>query len=123
MKTISYEEGIRLLEVGNHREAQDIFIALIREDDKNHKAENALGVSLMRTEYYVLAQSHFETALKLSPGNVEYLKNYEENQSKNPLKYEYSGWFLFIYNYIAPIMGFVLCLICIGIVLYVKNIY
>ena len=77
-----YKQGIQLFKNGEYEQASEIFLTLLESDRRHHKAWNALGVCLTRLEDFTQARTCFEIAVKLSPNNQIYKKNFESLKSK-----------------------------------------
>lgn len=84
---MSFDEGMRLFRSGDIPGACDQFHQAVEQDENNHKAWNALGICLSKTGEYEDAETCFENALMLDPGNATYEKNREKNDQKRPV-----GW-------------------------------
>ena len=68
----------------DYHTALNLFIQATEEDPSNHKAWNALGVTLVKTHSYEEADTCFKTAIELSPGNAVYIRNQLANREKLP---------------------------------------
>ncbi|WP_181391323.1 tetratricopeptide repeat protein [Methanospirillum stamsii] len=138
---MSFDEGMRLFRSGDIPGACEQFHQAVEQDENNHKAWNALGICLSKTGEYEDAETCFENALMLDPGNATYEKNREKNDQKRPVgwkirenekpapepkqtqKREYSGYqrnWLQIPLYIIPmilaianpVVGFLAVIVC-----------
>lgn len=86
---MSFEEGMRLFRSGDIPGACEQFHQAVEQDENNHKAWNALGICLSKEGEHDDADTCFENALMLDPGNSTYEKNREKNdQKKTPKKQE-----------------------------------
>lgn len=80
-----YQQGLKAFREGQYDKAVDFLIRASEKDDQNPKIWNALGVSLSKTGEYKDAESCFENALVLDPGNITYEKNLNQSKSKSDL--------------------------------------
>lgn len=62
------------------------FHQAVEQDENNHKAWNALGICLSKSDEYEDADTCFENALMLDPGNSTYERNRERNSLKIPIR-------------------------------------
>lgn len=85
---MSFEEGMRLFRSGDIPGACDQFHQAVEQDENNHKAWNALGICLSKTGEYEDADTCFENALMLDPGNSTYERNREKNDTKRPVNWQ-----------------------------------
>lgn len=76
-----FKEGIAQFKSGNHQEAADLFLEIIRQDEENHKAWNALGVIHTTAGRFQEADECYEKALSLAPGTKPYIRNQERNRA------------------------------------------
>ena len=83
---MSFDEGMRLFRSGNITGARGQFHQAVEQDENNHKAWNALGICLSKTGEYEDADTCFENALMLEPGNSTYERNREKNSLKIPIR-------------------------------------
>lgn len=81
---MSFDEGMRLFRSGDIPGACEQFHQAVEQDENNHKAWNALGICLSKTGEYEDADTCFENALMLDPGNATYERNREKNSIKAP---------------------------------------
>jgi tetratricopeptide (TPR) repeat protein len=79
---MSFDAGMAAFKAGNYNEAARYFAAVTDADDQNHKAWNALGVVLTKTGDYEEADTCYQNALTIDPGNETYQKNREKNLTK-----------------------------------------
>lgn len=79
---MSFEEGFRLAKEGEHGKAVSELRKVVTEDPKNHKAWNALGVSLTNLGRFEEAEGAFQEAIRIQPDEQVYLKNREKNQKR-----------------------------------------
>ncbi|MDD1729418.1 MAG: PKD domain-containing protein [Methanospirillum sp.] len=85
-----FDEGMQAFTKREYNSAIALFLQATKEDEKNHKAWNALGVTLVKTHQYKDADTCFKIAIDLAPGNGIYIKNQLSNRSKIPLKRSYT---------------------------------
>lgn len=79
---MSFEEGFRLAKEGEHGKAVSELRKVVTEDPENHKAWNALGVSLTNLGRFEEAEGAFQEAIRIHPDEQVYLKNREKNQKR-----------------------------------------
>ena len=77
-----FKEGIRYFKSGEYKQSKKIFTQLVKTDNHNHKAWNALGVTYTKLEQYKEANTCFKNALILAPGTAAYERNLEKNLVK-----------------------------------------
>lgn len=82
----SFEEGMIAFNKKDYHTAIRLFLQATKEDEKNHRAWNALGVTLVKTHQYEDADICFKVAIDLAPGNGIYIKNQLANRSKITVK-------------------------------------
>ncbi len=75
---------MRLFRSGDVSGACEQFHQAVEQDENNHKAWNALGICLSKTGEHEDADTCFENALMLDPGNATYERNREKNSIKIP---------------------------------------
>jgi hypothetical protein len=73
-----FSQGLSYFKSGKYEEALDIFQELTEKDDSNHKAWNALGVTLAKMGEHDSARICFHNALVYDPDNATYKKNLEK---------------------------------------------
>lgn len=83
---MSFDDGMRLFRAGDVSGACEQFHQAVEQDENNHRAWNALGICLSKTGHYDDADTCFENALMLDPGNPTYERNRERNSLKMPIK-------------------------------------
>jgi tetratricopeptide (TPR) repeat protein len=83
---MTIEAGMALYRDGNYEAAADVFYELTKTDGDNPILWNALGICYSRSGQYEDADTCFDNALMLSPGNVTYEKNLTKNREKIPGK-------------------------------------
>lgn len=71
----SFSQGLSLFKSGKYQEASEKFLQIINQNEGNHKAWNALGVSLSKIGDRENAKLCFENAVALDPNNITYNKN------------------------------------------------
>lgn len=76
---MSFDDGMRLFRAGDVSGACEQFHQAVEQDENNHRAWNALGICLSKTGQYDDADTCFENALMLDPGNATYERNRELN--------------------------------------------
>ncbi|MFH0968687.1 MAG: PKD domain-containing protein [Methanobacteriota archaeon] len=81
-----FDEGIQAFNKKEYYTAIKLFLQATKEDDQNHKAWNALGVTFVKTHSYQDADECFKIAVTLSPGNAIYIRNQRSNRAKIPNK-------------------------------------
>jgi len=81
---MSFDEGMKLFRSGDVPGACEQFHQAVEQDENNHKAWNALGICLSKTGEHEDADTCFENALMLDPGNATYERNREKNSIKIP---------------------------------------
>lgn len=77
-----FQDGIRLYKEGRYSEAVEVLHRVVSADHDNHKAWNALGVSLSKIGDLDQSIICFENALSLLPGNEIYRRNLVKAQDK-----------------------------------------
>jgi len=77
---------MRLFRSGDVPGACEQFHQAVEQDENNHKAWNALGICLSKSDEYEDADTCFENALMLDPGNSTYERNRERNSLKIPIR-------------------------------------
>ena len=85
---MSFDEGMRLFRSGDVPGACEQFHQAVEQDENNHKAWNALGICLSKTGEHEDADTCFENALMLDPGNSTYERNRERNDNKRPANWQ-----------------------------------
>lgn len=78
---MSFQSGMDAFKAGNYQEAADAFHDVITENDQDHKAWNALGVSFTKMGLHPEADICFKNALAFNPENEVYLKNRKKSHS------------------------------------------
>jgi len=71
---------------GDYQKASDAFSKAIDVDEQDHKAWNALGVTLSKIGNKTSAENCFETATLLNPGNITYEKNRDKIRGTAPVE-------------------------------------
>lgn len=79
-----FDEGMRAFNNKEYHNALSLFLQATKDDETNHKAWNALGVTLVKMGSYGEADACFKTAIELSPGNGAYIRNELANREKIP---------------------------------------
>ena len=80
---MTFETGMKLFRAGDIAGSTEEFRQAVEQDENNHKAWNALGICLSKSGQYFEADTCFEKALKLDPGNTTYKKNRDKIKEKN----------------------------------------
>lgn len=83
---MSFDEGMKLFRSGDVPGACEQFHQAVEQDENNHKAWNALGICLSKSGEHEDADTCFENALMLDPGNSTYERNRERNSLKIPIR-------------------------------------
>lgn len=74
--------GVNYLKIGDYREARACFERAVAEDPEDHRSHFGLGVSCEATGDLGAAVTHYEKALRLAPGNGEYLGQLQQARAK-----------------------------------------
>ncbi len=74
----SFHKGLKAYREGNYQEAVQLLKRAVSENEGNHKAWNALGVTLSKMGQIEEAVSCYENALKYDPGNTSYEQNRDQ---------------------------------------------
>ena len=82
----SFDEGMRAFNKKDYHTAITLFLQATEEDEQNHKAWNALGVTYVNIHQYNDADTCFKNAIALAPGNDIYLKNRLKNRGNVSVK-------------------------------------
>lgn len=72
-----FSDGIFAFKQGDYSKAINEFHAAIEENDQNHKAWNAMGVTCSKLGMHEEAETCFDNALLIYPNSERYLKNKE----------------------------------------------
>ena len=78
-----FQKGMEAYREGQYDKAVEFLINASENDDQNPKIWNALGVSLSKLGNNTDAESCFENAILLDPGNSTFKKNLEQTKIKN----------------------------------------
>jgi archaellin len=71
----SFHKGLKAYRDGKYQEAVQLLYSAVSENEKNHKAWNALGVTFSKMGRLEEAVTCYENALKYDPGNTSYEQN------------------------------------------------
>lgn len=71
----SFHKGLKAYRDGNYQEAIQLLYTAVSENEKNHKAWNALGVTFSKIGKIEEAVNCYDNALKYDPGNTSYEQN------------------------------------------------
>lgn len=74
----TFHKGLKAYRDGNYPEAVQLLKKAVAENETNHKAWNALGVTYSRMGRIEDAVSCYENALKYDPGNTSYEQNRDQ---------------------------------------------
>ena len=74
----SFHKGLKAYRDGNYPEAVQLLKNAVNENEGNHKAWNALGVTFSKMGRIEEAVSCYENALKYDPGNISYEQNRDQ---------------------------------------------
>jgi len=74
----SFHKGLKAYRDGNYQEAIQLFRVAVSDNEGNHKAWNALGVTYSKTGNIEEAVTCYENALKYDPGNISYEQNRDQ---------------------------------------------
>ncbi len=76
-----FKQGVSYFKDEKFEQAFNIFLEIVSYNKKNHKAWNALGVTLSKLGNYAEINTCFENALFLDPKNLVYQKNLTKIQT------------------------------------------
>lgn len=85
---MSFDTGMKLFRAGDIAGAIEEFREAVDQDENNHKVWNALGICFSKSGEYEDADTCFENALMLDPGNATYEKNRDKNDQKRPVNWQ-----------------------------------
>ncbi len=74
----SFHEGLKAYRDGRYQEAIQLLYDAVAENERNHKAWNALGVTFSKLGRFEEALNCYENALKYDPGNLSYEQNRDQ---------------------------------------------
>lgn len=74
----SFHEGLKAYRDGRYQEAIQLLYEAVADNEKNHKAWNALGVTFSKLGRFEDALNCYENALKYDPGNLSYEQNKDQ---------------------------------------------
>ena len=77
---MTFQDGVTLFKSGDYSAAAEHFHQVTQENEKNHKAWNALGICLSKMGRYSDANTCFTYAIRLGPDNDTYKKNKRNNE-------------------------------------------
>lgn len=70
-----FKQGLAFYKSGNYDNAEEIFLQIVDQDEKNHKTWNALGILYIKKKMLDEADACFDNALLLYPLSKIYQKN------------------------------------------------
>ncbi len=74
--------GVNYLKIQDYKEARTCFERAVAENPKDHSSYFGLGVCCEMTGDLGAAVTHYENALRLAPGDVEYLEQLQKARTK-----------------------------------------
>lgn len=74
----SFHKGLKAYRDGQYQEAIQLLYEAVSDNEKNHKAWNALGVTFSKLGRFEEAVNCYENALKYDPGNTSYEQNRDQ---------------------------------------------
>lgn len=77
---MTFQDGVTLFKSGDYNAAAEHFYQVTQENEKNHKAWNALGTCLSKMGRYSDANTCFTYAIRLDADNDIYKKNKRNNE-------------------------------------------
>ena len=74
----SFHEGLKAYREARYSDAIELLRAAVTENEEDHKAWNALGVTYSKIGDTRKAIESYNTALKYDPGNESYIRNRDQ---------------------------------------------
>ncbi|MFH0967628.1 MAG: tetratricopeptide repeat protein [Methanobacteriota archaeon] len=74
----SFHKGLKAYRDGRYEEAVSLLYSAVSDNEENHKAWNALGVTFSKMGRIEEAINCYENALKYDPGNMSYEQNRDQ---------------------------------------------
>jgi len=74
----SFHKGLKAYRDGRYQEAVQLLYSAVSDNEENHKAWNALGVTFSKMGRVEEAVNCYENALKYDPGNTSYEQNRDQ---------------------------------------------